>query len=699
MARGGRHIRALVAVALVLAPACRQGREFYFHDDDQLTYYEGVATRIEYPDVATPANAEAAMTAPPRTLQDDAPTEFWDLSLAEATRIALANSKVMRDLGGAVVQAPDAVRSIYDPAIRESDPVFGVEAALAAFDAQLTSSVFWERQDRTLNNIFVGQGTRLLEQDLGTFQTQIRKQSATGASFAIRNNTDYTWNNVPTNRFPSVWNTNFEVEARQPFLQGRGLEFNRIAGPNATPGFFFSNGVMIARVNTDISLAEFETGVRNLVSDVENTYWDLYFAYRDFDAKRAARDASLETWRRIEAQKVAGRPEGRADKEAQAREQFFVFQEAVENALSGLPGRGTSSGSGTTGGAFRGAGGVYTSERRLRFTMGLPPRDDRLIRPSDEALRSRVVFDWEQQLPDAIVRRVELRRQRWEIKRRQLELIASRNFLKPRLDGVAQYRWRGFGDQLIRPDSDGRPQFDNAVQNLADGDFQEWQLGVQLDVPLGFRQAAAGVRNAQLRLARARALLEDQELQIAHELSDAVAELDRAYVVMHTSFNRRDAAQNQLSAVLAAYDVQQAPLELLLESQRRLAESDSNYYSALAEYALAIKNVHLEGGTLLDYNQIYLSEGPWHHKAYVDAEDRARQRGRARRINYAVDKPRAVSLGIYEQDQLTQFGGPPETVEPDADAAPLPVPGFGGKFRTERLPPPGRLLPPPPSTP
>ncbi len=52
------------------------------------------------------------------------------------------------------------------------------------------------------------------------------------------------------------------------------------------------NGVLLARVNTDISIAEFEAGVRDLVSNVENAYWDLYFAYRDLDAKITARDSA-----------------------------------------------------------------------------------------------------------------------------------------------------------------------------------------------------------------------------------------------------------------------------------------------------------------------------------------------------------------------------------------------------------------------
>ena len=44
---------------------------------------------------------------------------------------------------------------------------------------------------------------------------------------------------------------------------------------------------LVARIRTDISIADFEIGLRDYVSNVENAYWDLYYAYRDLDATSA----------------------------------------------------------------------------------------------------------------------------------------------------------------------------------------------------------------------------------------------------------------------------------------------------------------------------------------------------------------------------------------------------------------------------
>src|SRR5262249_17262246 len=234
------------------------------------------------------------------------------------------------------------------------DARFGVEATLSHFDTQLTSNGYFQKNNRALNNVFFGGGTRLLQQDANIYQTALTKKTAIGSTVSLTSNTSYDSNNAPGNEFFSPWNQNIEAQVRQPLWQGGGIDYNRIIGPAGIPGL--PSGVLLARLNTDASLADFEVGVRNFVSDVENAYWDLYYAYRDLDAKIAARDAALETWRRVAALKAAGRRGGEAQQEAQAREQYYRLQEEVQNALTGRQVEGTRSNSGSSGGTFRGSG-------------------------------------------------------------------------------------------------------------------------------------------------------------------------------------------------------------------------------------------------------------------------------------------------------------------------------------------------------
>ncbi len=625
------------------------------------SHYQQLAKQIEFPDHPTPSDDLLAATPAPLSLATAESQDYLGLSLEETMHLALANSPVLRELGGTVLRTPDGLKSKNDPSIVESDPRYGIEGALSAFDAAFTSNFSFEKNDRALNNVFFGGGTRLLQQDFATWQTQVSKTAATGTQFAFKNYTQYDSNNAPGNFVGSAFTTWYDLEARHPLLKGSGTNYNRLAGPNAQPGAI--NGVVIARINSDVALADFEQGVRNFASDVENTYWDLYFAYRDLDAKVSARNAALETWRRIHALYERERRGGEAEKEAQAREQYFRFQEEAQNSLHGKLIDGTRTYNGSTGGTFRGSGGVYVVERRLRLLIGLPISDGRLIRPTEEPIKAKLVFNWEASLVEGLTRRVELRRQKWQIKKREAELEANKNFLKPQLDVIGRYRYRGFGKDLYP--NGGTGPFNNATSDLFSGRFQEWQAGVELSFPIGFRQAYSAVRHAELQLARERALLHEQERSVVYDLSNAIAENERAYSLVETNLNRRMAAAEQVAAVTQAYEADNATLDSMLDAQRRLSDAEVAYFRALVEYQLSVKNVQVEKGTLLDYNEIFLSEGAWPTKAYGDAEAREDLRGKPHNYNSPKTNAPWVSRGMY-----------PQMLQPSGETAtqPLPVP-------------------------
>jgi outer membrane protein TolC len=608
---------------------------------------------------------------------------YRDLTLEEAMHLALENSRVLRDLGGILLRSPETTPTVHGPALQETDPRFGVDAALSEFDAVFSAQAVGGKNDRPLNNAGGPNSPEDFTQDVTLIEGEIQKRAATGSIFSLRHIIDYDANLTPTNRFPTIWNTNVEGEFRQPLLQGAGVEYNRIAGLNGVPGL--ANGVLVARVNTDISLADFELGVRDLVSNVENAYWDLYFAYRDLDAKIAARDAALESWRRVNALYVAGRRGGEAEREAEAREQYYRFEEEVQNALIGRLVEGTQTNNGSSGGSFRATNGVHVAERRLRLLLGLPINDGELIRPANEPPLAKVVFDWQEITSEALVRRAELRRQKWIIKRRELELAAARNYLLPQLDAVGLYRWRGLGDTLIADSGADLDRFDDAYDNLLNGYYQEWQVGMEFSMPFGFRRGHAAVRNAQLQLARERAVLDEQEREVMLGLSNAIAEVERAWGVTQTNFNRRASARERYAAVETAFEADKVELDLVLDAQRRMSEADTRYFASLTEYALAIKNVHFEKGSLLDLNDVYLAESPWPGKAYDDADKRP-HRGRAFwPLNYIFKEGPVISAGPIPQQTSTVAEPPAEVIPlPDPDAAPLPT--TAGPAARSRLP-------------
>jgi outer membrane protein TolC len=686
----------LTSVALV-ASGCAPRQPFYFFEDGDLSHYVGAVQKIEYPDTCQEPLDEAAGAVEPLTLTNPTFDEIWELSLEEAIRTALENGKVLRNLGGrfasfggprpqtgepavSLLTAPSQTPTVYDPAVVETDPFRGVESALALFDAQLSSSLTWERQNRPQN--VGGQFAQLFQQQLlgdqGNWTTSIQKRTATGATYGFANSTIYDNNNNPTRQnnglpindpnfkviVPSTWQTNYDFTFSQPLLQGAGATYNRIAGPD-----FFDNlygrpnfrGVLLARINADISLADFEAGVRNLVSDTEQSYWELSFAYRNLEARKAGRDSALEAWRKVHALYVEQSRGGEADKEAQAREQYFFFRSEVEQALTD----------------------VYRAENRLRFMMGISASDGRLIRPADEPTTARISFDWQQSLVEALSRSAELRRQKWIIKQRELELVAAKNLILPRLDMVGRWRFLGMGQDLLNQDyqpygADGNDPLagTDAYSTLFSGQFQEWQAGAQFLMPLGFRRELATVRHHQLQLARERARLQDEELEASHALVDAVRNVDTNFALAQTNFNRRVAAERQVEAVQAAYDANTVTLDQLLDAQRRRAEAESSYYRALVDYNRSISQLHYRKGSLLEYNGVFLAEGPWPGKAYFDAHRRARQRDASLYLDYGHSRP-----GVFSRGPVTQSF---ESV--GAAARPVQLPPMEPATRQDELP-------------
>jgi hypothetical protein len=193
-----------------------------------------------------------------------------------------------------------------------------------------------------------------------------------------------------------------------------------------------------------------------------------------------------------------------------------------------------------------------------------------------------------------------------------LERLASRNFLLPRLDAVGRYTRRGLGDGLYDPRVPN-PSTDPAlVGTSVDSGTNEWQVGMELNLPIGFRQAASGVRNADLAVARERAILGELERQIVHDLSNALSEQIRTYKLMQTAYNRRIAAEKQFK-ILADPTVERSDIDfnVQLDSVRRLADAEAAYNRLLVGYAVALKNLHVETGNLLAYcNVAYSDEGP-----------------------------------------------------------------------------------------
>ena len=83
-----------------------------------------------------------------------------------------------------------------------------------------------------------------------------------------------------------------------------------------------------------------------------------------------------------------------------------------------------------------------------------------------------------------------------------------------------------------------------------------WTTGVSFSMPLGLRLARAQVRNYELRLRKAHAVLARQEVEIGYELSDAMINMEQNYLLAETGLKKAAAAKRYADKALSRLEVQ-----------------------------------------------------------------------------------------------------------------------------------------------
>jgi len=644
---------------------CQTSKRVHYFGEADLGPYQTAYQDIAYPNVDQAAPEEVVHSQPPRTVKDVTDENAWDMTLQEAIQLAVANNQMirLRTNSNSLVQNPSTSPSVFDPALQQTGFLFGsrgVEAALADFDAQLSSSLLVGRNQSVVNqaNGILPPGL-VVNSNTGTFTSGIGKTIATGGNFTVNHNWNYLDTNAPGTLFPSSYTGNLQAQFNQPLWAGAGVEYTRIAGPSRT-GFGgilgVSQGVTIARINEDISLADFDLSVQTMIRDVETLYWELYLAYRQYAAEVANQESTLRTWQDVQGKREVGAIGGNLSAEAQAREIYFEVRSRVETQLNN----------------------IYSVENEFRRLLGMAVQDGRLIRPADSPLSAEYLMSWESTLSEALTRRVELRRQKWRIKSLELQLFAADNAANPQLNFVSSYQLNGFGNDLAFQGSNndgitGRG-FESAYGSLARGDLTGWTTGLQFAMPIGLRTVMAQKRNIELQLVKARVGLSAAELDISHELAEVMQRIDVFYQTAQSGFDRRVASEARVYATTLEEQVgiSTTTVDMVLRAQASRAASEIAYYTALVRYNQAIADLNFRRGTILDNSNIQIAEGEWLAEAQEESIRRAWARAFAKPNDHLDTEPAEFSSPVpYPRTDL--FPGVPVQMMPN-DIPDMPSP-------------------------
>lgn len=596
-------------------------------------------------DVAVGDQPLTASGQMPATLSEpDRPARY--LTLREAFAIALENGQVSDaqgptsglvndnlpqfSTGQSYNAQSDRIKALaLNPAMAGAS----LEASLARFDAQWVTTMNWA----TVDNISQGL-TSFQNGENATFQSSIIKGLASGGVVATSFTNNYRHLSNPpggalTGVISPLYESRLDFGFEQPLWRDYGTEINQVlarfpgftgtSAANAAASYnarqnsgnvlgVGTEGILISRIRVEQQRAEFERRVHNLLVNVEVAYWRLYQAYGRLYSFEEVMRIAHRSWLTNHAKFVAGTI-GPANYYP-IRGQYEEFRGERMSSL----------------------GAVLEAERNLRGILGLPVEDGTRLVPIDAPTLAPYQPNWEASAQMALMQKPELAIARENLRSNQLTLISQKNFLKPDLRFTGRYSPVGFGSRLdgsgeFPPGTPGNAgRADNAFRSLAGGDFADWNIGLQLSVPLGFRAEHAAVRFARLQLAQSYYLLQDAEQRTVRALAKDFQKMNEWYSLIEARRAERKAYADSVEARFREFAVGRTTVaDFLLEAQRRLATAQVKEYEAIAEYNISLATFEYRKGNILRHNNVVIAEGALPVCAEVRAIDHEQERAKA----------------------------------------------------------------------
>jgi outer membrane protein TolC len=565
----------------------------------------------------------------------------------------------------------DSVKAfVLDPALAAAE----VERSLSKFDARWITSMSWSKQD---------QATLTLQQsfsngDSAAFSSTLAKPLPTGGVAGITTSVNYQKlsNPPPANTgfvtLTSSYSPRVQFVFEQPLLQGFGVEANQLL-PNH-PGSLLiqgfrstgqgTEGILLTRIRAEQAREQFNERVNAMLVNVELAYWNLYAAYRNLAAREDGLKAAFKAldFNTPRVEQGLEEPQLRP----QLEQQYWTFYAQVIEAR----------------------GQVLEADRAFRGLLGMRSDDGTVFAPADVPTETPVRIDFRAAYEEGLQNRPEVLMARQELKAQQLNLRAQRYARMPDLRFFSSYDVNGLGGQLGGRAEDGST---SALSNLASNQFNSWQYGLRLDIPLGFRDANALVRQAQLNLWRSWYTLSDAERKVLEILTQAERQGYQAYQTILAQRKVRTSAKRRVdlieTRIVAGQFAGSGQYLQLTQAQQELANATAAEYRAIADYNSALARIEYAKGTIQRYNNISVADGPLPSFVQKKAADHFRERQVGLKLReHPAD---ATGTGGLNGFEFAPIGDMTDRVN---QAPPAAAPGGGaipGLTPPVLMPPPG----------
>ncbi|MBA2338990.1 MAG: TolC family protein [Pyrinomonadaceae bacterium] len=543
------------------------------------------------PTVAPDFRAEPSAPLPPLERVGVSMSDQRPLALREAITMALENNK-------------DIEVSRQNVRIAE----FDLRGAQGVYDPRLTSLSYYERTETpTASFLSGGQGGAVTQSSYtGTarFEGLVPKG---GGGYRV----DFSSLRLTTdNQFASLnpqYPTALTFSYTQPLLRGFRFDINR-------------RGIEIARRNLSLTDAQFRQRATEVIASVQRAYWDLVFALRNLQIQRdAVQDArrQLEHNRRLVQEGILAPIDVVA-----AEAQVSGFEQSVYTALEDV---------GRTENSLKNL--IAVNREAVLWQQSLVPVDPIDLQPSNITLP--------EALGAAMQNRQELRQSDVARQINEIDQRYLREQTKPQVDLVASYGVSGLAGSLStntalnpftgtneqlrqrinelsllsglpglpEPPAQTFPEvlvggFGQSLTNLLANRFNNFRVGVQLNLPIRNRTAQAQLGRSLVEAERVRTQREGLEQLIEVDVRNALQAVRTSESRLRAAAAARSASEQQYASEGRKFDVGQSTIFLVLERQTALTTARGNELRAQTELNKANAELQRATGNALEANSV-----------------------------------------------------------------------------------------------
>jgi HAE1 family hydrophobic/amphiphilic exporter-1 len=455
-----------------------------------------------------------------------------------------------------------------------------------------------------------------------TLSPSVQKQfSRGGGNYFLQFQNSHTNTSNSFSLLNPFYSSNLSLTFTQPLLRDRSIDNNR-------------RQIRIQRKRLDQSDADFRQRTIDVITRVQQAYWELVFALRDQQNNLANLNLSRESLRNVEAQIAAGAkaPLERAEVQTELANRETALYSAIQ--------------------------AVAIAENNLKvliFKSPNTPEWSSQLTPTESPKFDTTPVNLDDALKAARDNRPELRRLRLQNDINDIDLKFFKNQTKPQIDLVGTVALTGLagtslgtvvapgtqtplivGNPLLDPSAfllseiqaiqraQGLPVaqppltaveastinpslvggYGQTLRNLVSGDTRNITVGVAIAFPFKNKTAEANLAGARIQKEQLQASTRSQEQLIEVDVRNSAQAVESARQRVLSAREARTNAEMQLEGEQRLYQVGRSTTFLLFQRENALANARASELRAETDYNKALADLQRATSTTLRANNV-----------------------------------------------------------------------------------------------